>query len=730
MKGILILAKINFKMKKVFAGVLTFGLFIVTHSSQAQTKPLSFNQAWGIEKSITEPINRYIGWADNNNYLEYDNVSGKTYIVNVKTGKKELYTPQPKDDVKVYVENNDIYIKYGKQEPKKLTNSPSIAEQNPTLSPDGKYVAFTRMSNLYAINIEDGKEIQYTTDGTDVIYNGWSSWVYYEEILGRATNYKAFWWAPNSKEIAFMRFDDTKVPMFPIYVSKGQNGYLEETRYPKAGQDNPEVKIGFVKVEGSPVVWADFNPKDDQYFGEPYWSFDSKSIMVQWMNRDQNNLKFYAVNPNDGAKKEIYDEKQPTWINLDHDERITYLGDNKHYILKSDKTGWAHYYLYTLDGKLLNPITAGDWQVTSLKNIDEKNKVIYFTARKENSATSDLYRVDYTGRNLKRLTFGEYSHDVNVSPNGSYFITNYSNVSTPNKVALVDNKGKVIRELADSKSPEFANYKFGKTEYLTIKSDDGKFDLPVVITYPTDFDPSKQYPVVMYIYGGPDAGTVKNTWKSSSMSPYGAMSQYWANEGIIQIACDHRASGHFGKQGVAWMHRDLGNWELVDYITVAKWLKDKPYVANDKLLITGHSYGGYMTCLALTKGADYFDYGIAGAPVTSWELYDTHYTERWMDTPQDNPEGYKNGSILNYVDQYKGGLRLMHGDMDDNVHLQNSLQLVDALTDRNVPFEFMIYPGSRHGWNRSKTKYDFRERVRFYYQYLLEKPIPKEFDKL
>lgn len=715
-------------MKKVFGGLMTVALFIVSCSAQAQTKRLTFDQSWGRENSITKDINRYTGWADNNNYLEFDRADQKTYRVNVKTGKRELHVPEAKNDVQVFVKDNDIYIKYGKEEAKKLTNSPDVAEQNPTLSPDGQFVAFTRASNLYAVQVLNGKEIQYTTDGTDVIYNGWSSWVYYEEILGRATNYKAFWWSPNSKEIAFMRFDDSKVPMFPIYVSKGQNGYLEETRYPKAGQNNPEVKIGFVKVEGSPLVWGDFNAKADQYFGQPYWSFDSQSIMVQWMNREQNNLKFYAVNPLNGTKKEIYDEKQPTWINLDHDERITYLEDNKYYILKSDKTGWAHYYLYTLDGQLVNPITSGDWQVTSLAHIDEPNKVIYFNARKENSATSDLYRVDYSGKNMKRLTFGDYTHEVKVSPNGAYFITNYSNVSSPNKVALVDNKGKILKELADSKSADYADYKFGKTEYLTIKSDDGKFDLPIVITYPTDFDETKKYPVIMSIYGGPDAGTVKNSWKSSTGSPYGGMSQYWANEGVIQIACDHRASGHYGKQGVAWMHRNLGDWELVDYITVAKWLKSKPYVAPGKLLITGHSYGGYMTCLALTKGADYFDYGIAGAPVTSWELYDTHYTERWMDTPQDNPNGYKKGSILQYVDKYKGGLRLMHGEMDDNVHVQNSIQLVDALTDRNVPFEFMIYPGSRHGWNRNKLKYDFRERARFYYQYLLEKPLPKEFD--
>jgi len=702
-------------MKKVFS-LACVGLLMVTSSTLiGQTKRLTFDQAWGASPSLTTKIGVFEGWADHEHYIK--RIDGRLTKVNVRSAKEEPFSYPTNRATEVFVKDNDVFIQYPESQPKQLTQSPEELEQNPTLSPDGNYVAFTRKGDLYAVEVSTGEEIRYTDDGTDVIYNGWSSWVYYEEILGRSTNYKAFWWSPDSKRIAFMRFDDTQVPMFPIYASPGQHGYLEQTRYPKAGDPNPEVRVGFVEVTGSPVVWADFNEKDDQYFGQPYWSFDSESIMVQWMNRDQTNLKFYAVNPVSGVKSEIYNESQDTWINLDHAERITYLEDNKHYILKSDKTGWAHYYLYSLDGQLINPITTGEWQVTSINHIDEKNKVLYFSARKESSVNIDFYRVDFNGKNMKRLSFGDYSHQVKVSPDGNYFITTYSNIHTPVRTTLLNNKGKVIRELADSKSPDFDTYKVARRAYFTLPSDDGKFQLPVIITYPTDFDESKEYPVIMSVYGGPDAGSVRNTWK-------GVTGEYWAQEGIIQIECDHRASGHYGKQGVAWLHRNLGNWELVDYITVAKWLKAKPWVDSEKLLITGHSYGGYMTCLALTKGAEYFDFGIAGAPVTSWELYDTHYTERWMDTPQDNPEGYKNGSILPYVDQYKGRLRIMHGDLDDNVHMQNTMQLVDALTDRDVPFELMIYPGSRHGFDRSKSAYDFKERARFYYEYLLERPLP------
>jgi dipeptidyl-peptidase-4 len=705
-----------------FASRISFALITIVGlgSASAQQK-LTFQQTQGAVPSLTKPLAVITGWSDDRHYIETDTKTRQMYTVDIQSDERKAYTPPPASNVNVMMKEKDVYIQYGKDKPRKLT-ADTAEEKNPTLSPDGKYVAFTRNNDLYAVEVATGKEIRYTTDATDVIYNGYSSWVYFEEILGRPTKYRAFWWAPDSKHIAFMRFDDTKVPMFPIFGSTGQHGYTEKTRYPKAGDPNPEVKIGFVPSAGGAVVWADFNEKDDQYFGTPYWSFDGSSMMVQWMNRGQDNLKFYTVKPETGAKKEIYDEKQPSWVDLDFGGRITYLEDKKHYILRSDKTGWAHFYLYTLDGKLQNALTSGKWQVTNLLHVDEKNKVVYFSARKEASTRSDLYRVNYNGKDLKRLTFGEYNHQVTISPSGKYFITTYSNVSTPLKQTLLDQTGKVIKEIADSKSADFDKYAIGKTEMITIPTDDG-YNLPAVITYPVDFDQSKSYPVIFSMYGGPDAGTVTNTWK-------GTAPQWWANEGIVQIAVDHRASGQFGKEGVALMHRNLGKWEMKDYITAAKWLKAKPWVNNKKLLITGHSYGGYMTSMALTYGADYFDYGYAGAPVTSWELYDSAYTERFMDTPKENPEGYKNASVLTYVDRYKGLLRIMHADMDDNVHMQNTIQFINKMEDANKHFELMIYPGGRHGWSGTvKGKHDFTERARFYYQNLLEKPVPEELLK-
>jgi dipeptidyl-peptidase-4 len=357
-------------------------------------------------------------------------------------------------------------------------------EKNATASPDGKWVAYTRNNNLFAKELSTGKEIQFTHDGSDDIYSGYAAWLYYEEILGRSSHYRAFWWSPDSRHIAFMRFDESEVPIFPIYNSETQHGILEKQHYPKVGDKNPSVKIGFVSVEDPAIHWADFNEKDDQYFGMPEWTPGGSELWVQWMPRSQDNLKIYAVNPLNGTKKELYDEKQKTWIDLDLENRIQFLPSGKGFILKSDKSGWMQLYLHRMDGTLVNPITQGEFTVTDLEKVDEPGNTLFFKARKENSARTDLYRIRLDGKGLTRLSFGEFSHDVNLSPHGKYFITTYSNLSTPPRMALVDNKGKLIRELADSRGNAYPDYALAKTELVRVKSSDGLFDLPMTIIHP------------------------------------------------------------------------------------------------------------------------------------------------------------------------------------------------------------------------------------------------------
>ncbi|HEY0679128.1 MAG TPA: DPP IV N-terminal domain-containing protein [Chitinophagaceae bacterium] len=705
-------------MRKRVMLAFTLVFLLITTIASAQKKDFTYDQLFksaptNIQKSLPM-INK---WVDDEHYVEMrrDEADGgkmKTMSVEVKTGKA---VPYENKEVESGRPSTPTASSLG------LKNN----EKNITASPDGKWVAYTRSNNLFAMEVDSKKEVQLTNDGNDSVLNGYASWIYYEEILGRGSRYRAFWWSPDSRQIAFMRFDDSPVPVFPIYVIKDQHGYIENMRYPKAGDKNPYVRVGITSVTNPKTVWADFNEKDDQYFGAPIWTPDSK-LWVQWMNRGQDNLKIYQIDAASGTKKEIYDEKQKTWIDLDESSRLQFLSTGKGFILKSDRDGWENLYLYDMNGKLLNQITTGNFWGTSIVKVDEKAKQVYIRARKENSARFDVYKIGMDGKGLTRLTFGDYTHDqVSISPNGKYIITSYSNVSTPTKISLLDGKGKLIRELYDSKGTEFDNYNIPKTEIRTVKSADGKFDLPVMITYPVNFDPNKKYPVLVSIYGGPNAGTVYDRWR-----PVGGPAQWWAQEGMIQVAFDNRSSGHFGKKGLDYIHRQLGKHEIEDYIDCAKWLRSQSWVDSGKIAITGGSFGGYMTCMALTYGADVFTHGVANASVTDWQFYDTHYTERFMDTPQENPDGYKATSVMTYADKYKGLLRIVHGTSDDNVHMQNSIHLVNKLQDLKKHFEFMIYPGERHGIggnNPNKRVHNTLEAYKFFYDYLLNKPMPGQF---
>jgi dipeptidyl-peptidase-4 len=689
----------------LFISLVFFAITLIN----GQNKELTYEQVFkGAKTDILKPLPNIRDWIDDDHYIEAkkDSASGKTMLwsVSVKTGSA-------------------VFYKEGQMESPRFPESGSSdVNKNITASPDGKWQAYTRKNNLYAKELSTGKELQLSDDGSDNVYSGYAAWVYYEEILGRGSRYRAFWWSPDSKHIAFMHFDESQVPVFPIFNSEGHEGFLEKEHYPKAGDNNPAVRIGIVSVDNPKTVWADFNEKDDQYFGMPYWTPDGSALWVQWMPRLQNHLKIFSVNIDNGSKKEIYDEQQKTWITLE-DARLSFINNGKQFILSSDKSGWKHLYLYNIDGTFVNAITQGNYTVTEIVKVDEKTQSVFFKARKENSARVDFYRSGLNGKGLTRFSFGEYSHDMIVlSPNEKYFITTYSNIATPPKMALVDMKGKIVRELGDSKGTGFDNYDLPKTEMVRVKSDDGLFDLPMTITYPLHFDPHKKYPVLISVYGGPNAGTVYDRWNNGFLR-----SAWWAKEGLIQIGMDNRSSGHFGKAGENYIYRQLGKYEIEDYMACTRWLRKQSYVDTTKVCITGGSFGGYITCMALTYGAGIFTHGMANYSVTDWSLYDTHYTERFMSTPQDNPEGYKATAPQNYVKNYKGLLRITHGTMDDNVHMQNTIQFINKLEDLDKHFEFMIYPGERHGYRGLKSAQATNESYQFIYEHLLDKPVPDFF---
>ena len=562
--------KLTMKQYRVLIAVAClYSTAVIAQKKDFDDKDLMAGRA---PKNFYNQLPNVVKWVDDERVIlftkSHPDSAAKNWLMDVKSGKMSEptadmlkgTTPPTKQ---VALRNGDLYYKNGSEE-KRITND-KAEEKNPMFSPDSNYIAYTKDNNLYCYNIAAGKEVQLTKDGSNVILNGYASWVYWEEIFGRPTRFRAFWWSPDSKQIAYMHFDESMVPMFPIYSSEGQHGFIEETRYPKAGDKNPEVKLGFVQPDGGATVWADFNDKEDQYFGWPIWRPDGSTLLVQWINRGQDHLKIFDVAPASGGKKLMYEEKQNSWVDLEDGAggRITFLSNGKDFILSSDKTGWNHLYLHNADGSLKNAITSGAFTVLDVKYIDEKSGQVYFTARcKENSARIDYYSAKLNGTELKRLSFGEFDHNVNVSPTAKYFITTYSNVATPTAMSLLDNKGKQIRQLGSAKGADMDSYNMAKTEVIRIKSEDGLFELPAVVTWPMNMDPNKKYPMLISIYGGPNAGTVWDRWN------WNMNRQWYAKEGLIQVAFDHRASGQFGKQGVAYMHRNLGKWEMKDYMTM------------------------------------------------------------------------------------------------------------------------------------------------------------------
>ncbi|MBQ0123425.1 MAG: DPP IV N-terminal domain-containing protein [Bacteroidales bacterium] len=597
---------------------------------------------------------------------------------------------------------------------------------NPTYSPDSTKIAYTLDNDLYSIDVKTKEVVRHTFDGTNLILNGYASWVYYEEILGRPSKYRAFWWSPDSKVIAYYRFDDTNVPMFPIYYADGQHGYIRETHYPKTGDPNPEVKVGFVSVDGGETVWADFNPTKDQYFGIPFWSADGRNFMVAWMDRAQDNLELFSVSPVDGHKVSIYKEHQDCWIDWMEEMLFT---DKGMYIVR-DFSGWQQIYFLSFDGSTFQQVTTGEnWGIHLLK-ADKKH--VYFTARRESPVRNDVYRVSIV-RNapgkVERLSYGEYNFaNVRFSPDGETFSAEVSNFKTPKRIVTLplqpmrkfDQTKVTIRK--DTYNP--SDSLLSTPDLLFVKMRDG-VEIPASVIWPKDMDTTRKYPVIVYIYGGPDNPQVKDVWRGNRFAE-----QWWAGHGVIQVTLDNRAGGYLGKKGIESVYRKLGVVELEDFIDGIKYFRSLPYVDGDKIGVYGFSFGGTMTTLCVTQGNEYFKYGITGGGVYDWSLYDTHYAERYMDRPQDNPEGYAASRVIDRMSAYKGDstnmLRLTHGTGDDNVHFQNTLQLINELQRQHKDFELMIYPGGMHGYRNDQGRHSDMQDFRFWYRHLFGTELPEE----
>ena len=602
--------------------------------------------------------------------------------------------------------------KDGVKAPEKYSEFPlsPAGAVNLTYSPDSTKLAFTRDNDLWVADIATGHETRLTFDGTETIMNGYASWVYYEEIFGRPSRYRAFWWAPDSKTIAFYRFDDTEVPMFPIYSPFGQDGTLRRTHYPKAGEKNPEVRIGFVSAAGSPITWADFNPAEDQYFGTPFWSSDSRTFYVSREPRIQNTLDLYAVNPVDGSKKAIYHEKVDTWLDWIDGMLFTEKGL---YMVRSFETSWQQIYYLGYDGSLKRIRDGPNWRVNLLRA--DKDGTVYFTAERDSHVRAALYKVSPKGVITALTDVAMDVRGVSFSPDGRHFAALLSNLETPWTLGVYEIKkpsnSYLVAELPSDDGPA------GKI--VTIEVDG--LELPGVMYLPEGFDASKKYPVHVDIYGGPDTPLVADRWVNRSRY------KWYSDNGIIQLIADCRAAGHNGRKGLDAIYKRLSTIEISDFVEWAKWLQSLPYVQADKIGVEGFSFGGTMTTLLVATASDYYHYGIAGGGVYDWMLYDTHYTERFMSTPQDNPEGYASTKVIGRVGSYpaKAGsadgsvmLKITHGTGDDNVHFQNTLQLIDVMQRQGATFDFMIYPDGMHGYRGYQGLHFQEENNAFWLRYL------------
>lgn len=698
-----------------------------------EMKKLTLEQAFlNRGEALLKPLPEAGPWLDDSAYAEVR--QGKVLRVDASNGRTRiLFDPAPLKEsgpdgldwlrpadhsadygYLAFIHENDIYI-FRKSSGKLLRlTATAAAKQNPRLSPDARRVAYTAGGDLFVCASDGGAPVQLTHDGSEEILNGYASWVYYEEILGRASRYRAFEWSPDNRTIAFLRFDQSQVPRFPLFDAAGAYGQLEMQRYPKPGFPNPEVKLGFADTDGKGIDWVSFADSGDHYLTFLAWAPDGDKAYLQWLNRGQDELRIYEY---DLAAKKLrlaYSEKQKAWIDfLGHDSFVA-LADGG-FLLISSKSGWSHLYRVSA-GSEETAVSGGEWSVGRIETVDERRGLVFFSADKEDSTRSDLYRVNWNGGTPQRLTDGGGSHFVTVSPRGSFFFDRFSSLSQPWSLRLCRGDDRVLRGLGESATPALAGYALGRAEIFRIPAADG-LPLPAAWILPPDFDVNRKYPVVLSIYGGPGARSVRDGF------PRRFGDHYLAQLGIIVMTVDHRGAGHHGKRGQELMHRCLGKWEMADYGDAVAWLRTQPFVDGSRIGISGGSYGGYVAALAVVSAPDLFSCGIAEYSVTDWTLYDSVYTERYMDAPLENPEGYRQGSVLTYAGTYRGGLRLTHGSMDDNVHMQNSLQLLDRLLDLGQTVELMIYPGERHGIRGKKAAENAVSSVEFWKRNLLGKEI-------
>ena len=569
--------------------------------------------------------------------------------------------------------------------------------QEPTFSPDGKKVAYGYQNNLYVKNLETNNVTQLTFDGEkNKIINGITDWVY-EEEFGFV---RAFDWNADSNKVAFIRFDESDVPEFSMDVY-GKDLYQTQTvfKYPKAGERNAVVSLHLFDLDKNKLEEVKVNKTyNDFYIPRIKWSHDANMLSAIYMNRHQNELDLWMIDASQNEAYLVVEEKDKAYIDIT--DNLTFLKD-KTFIWTSEKDGYNHVYHYSKKGKLINQITKGNWEVTEYYGYDSASDRIFYQSVENGSINRDVYSIKLNGTQKRRLTQNEGTNNADFSANFTYFINTFSSATTPYLYTLNDaSTGKVLKTIKDNNDLKetLKAYTISKKEFSTISVNGN--DLNMWMIKPANFDANKQYPLFMFQYSGPGSQQVANKWHSANDYWY----QMLAQQGYIIACVDGRGTGLKGADFKKVTQNELGKFEVEDQIEAAKLLGARTYVDSSRMGIWGWSYGGFMSSNALFKGNDVFKMAIAVAPVTSWRFYDSIYTERYMTTPQENASGYDNNSPINHVDKLEGDFLLIHGTGDDNVHVQNTMRMVEALVQANKQFEWMIYPDKNHGIYGGNTR--------------------------
>jgi len=569
--------------------------------------------------------------------------------------------------------------------------------QEPTFSPDGTKIGYAKANDLFVLDLITKKTTQITTDGKkNAIINGITDWVYEEEFAF----VRAFDWSADSKKLAYIRFDESEVPEFSMNIYKKDLYPTVETfKYPKAGEKNASVSLFVYNIISTTSKAINLGNYSDFYIARMKWTNDANVLSAQVLNRHQDNLDLIFIDGTTGIAKVVMNEKDAAYVDVT--DNLTFLKDNS-YIWTSEKDGYNHIYLYDKTGKLKNQVTKGNWEVTSYYGFDEKAKTVYFQSTENGSMVRDVYKISLDGKNKVKLSQQIGTNAATFSPNFDNLINTYSSASSPPIYSLNNSKdGKQIKGIVDNTllSEKLKKYNLPTKEFFELTTEKGN-KLNAWIIKPKDFDASKKYPVFMYQYSGPGSQQVANDWLDTNDMWFMMLSQ----QGYITVCVDGRGTGFKGATFKKMTQKELGKYEVEDQIDAAKVIGNYSYVDKTRIGIFGWSYGGFMASNCILKGADVFKMAIAVAPVTNWRFYDSIYTERYMQTPQENASGYDTNSPINFAEKLKGNFLLIHGTADDNVHFQNSMQFIEALVQANKQFDWAIYPDKNHGIYGGKTR--------------------------